>query len=311
MLNKNERMEKLNGMGINTGKYFSVDLPNGLKPGAKIALIINENGEPVVVPENNPIANQIIADGYVRNTKLHRRFVMAQMFEMLNYQSWNGKESGYNACLKNRYSYDYTFKMMLEEVKVLSKLEGRDKESFMERSHFFTKEVVVAVMNDYMEKLKQHVESLPNHNCKGVPYKKIKGTNIFNADLCKKVYQPLYSDLSYVKYATNYASIYRYLKKFVDKMVKLPWNTPKSKAWVDAFKGEGAYYTLKNLVMFHNCGIKVDKFDFRFGVNAMAVLKCKLDEYKGEGWRMFALMKKVIADNNFDFQKRMQEIYSK
>ena len=92
MLNKNERMEKLNGMGINTGKYFSVDLPNGLKPGAKIALVINENGEPVVVADNydentvmskDYVAQQIIEDGYVRNTKLHRRFVMAQMFEIL------------------------------------------------------------------------------------------------------------------------------------------------------------------------------------------------------------------------------------
>ena len=33
-----------------------------------------------------------------------------------------------------------------------------------------------------------------------------------------------------------------------------------------------------------------------------------LDEYKGEGWRMFALMKKVIDDNNFDFNKRMAEL---
>ena len=311
MLNKNERMEKLNTMGINTGKYFSVDLPNGLPAGAKISLVINENGEAVVVPENNPIAEQIIADGYVRNTKLHRRFVMAQMFEMLNYQSWNGKESGYNACLKNRYGYDYTFKMMLEEVKVLSKLEERDKESFMERSHFFTKEVVIAVLNDYMEKLKNHVENLPDYKCKGIPYKKSKGTNIFNADLYKKVYQPLYNDISYVKYATTYTPLSRYLQKFVNQMVKLPWNTPKSKAWIDAFKGEGAYYTLKNLVMFHNCGIKVSHYDVRFGSNGMDVLKSKLNEYKGEGWRMFALMKKVISDNGFDFQKRMQEVYNK
>ena len=320
MFNKSERMEKLNGMGIETGKYFSVDLPNGLKPGAKIALVINENGEPVVVADNydaktvvggDYIATQIIEDGYVRNTKLHRRFVMAQMFEMLNYQSWNGNESGYTACLRNRYGYDYTIKMMLEEVRVLSKLEARDQESFEERSHFFTKDVVIAVMEDYMDKLKQHVNGLPNYKCKKVPYKKIKGINIFNDDLYKKLYAPLYNEINYIKYAKNYTDIYNRLKKFVNYMVSIPYNTPKSKAWVDAFKGEGAYYTLKNLVMFHGCGIKVDKFDVKFGADAMVILKYKLEEYKGEGWRMFALMNKVISDNGFDFQQRMQEIYSK
>lgn len=311
MLNKKERMEKLNGMGVDTGKYFNIDLPNGLKPGAKISLIINENGEPVVVPENKSvIANQIIADGYVRNTKLHRRFVMAQMFQMLNYVSWGGNESGYNAALRNYYGYDYTFKMMLDEVKVLSKLEDRDKESFEERSKFFTKQVISKVMLDYMEKLKEYVNSLPDKKCKGVPYKRIKGMNVFNDDITKKIYRPLFFQISYVSYARNYKEIYNALKKFMDNMVKLPYKTAKSKDWIDAFKGEGAYYTLKNLVMFHGCGIESGD-SFYEGNMAVKILECKLDEYKGEGWRMFALMKKVIADNNFDFDKRMKEIYGK
>ena len=94
MMNKNERMEKLNLAGVNTSKYFTVDLDNG----TKIHLIIDENGQPVVVNNKvDEIAEQIIADGYVRNTKLHRRFVMAQMFHMLNYESYDGYEEGFHA----------------------------------------------------------------------------------------------------------------------------------------------------------------------------------------------------------------------
>ena len=74
-------------------------------------------------------------------------------------------------------------------------------------------------------------------------------------------------------------------------------------------EGEGAFYTLKNLVMFHGCGIKVDGH-IVYGAAAMSVLNKRLNEYKGEGWRMFALMKKAIKDNNFDFHKRMNEIYN-
>jgi hypothetical protein len=94
--------------------------------------------------------------------------------------------------------------------------------------------------------------------------------------------------------------------------VKLSYDTAKSKVWIDAFKGEGAYYTLKNLVMFHGCTITVPaKYDIGYGNSSISYLKAALDEYKGEGWRMFALMKKVIADNDFDFGERMAEIYDK
>ena len=44
-------------------------------------------------------------------------------------------------------------------------------------------------------------------------------------------------------------------------------------------------------------------------IGKSAYLKTKLNEYHGEGWRMFALMKKVISDNNFDFNERMREVH--
>lgn len=93
------------------------------------------------------------------------------------------------------------------------------------------------------------------------------------------------------------------------KMIKLPSDTPKSKAWIDAYKGEGAYYTMKNLLMFHNCFVEVENTGLKlYGTKAVSYISSKLDEYKGEGWRMFALMKKVIAINNFDYGARMHEL---
>ena len=311
MMNRNERMEKLNNAGIDTGKYFTLNVNESIPAGAKIHIVIDENGNYVPqIVSNDAIAEQIIESGYVRNTKLHRRFVMAQMFYMLNYKSFTGEESGYNACLKNMYAYQYTLNMMLEEVRVLGKLEKKDAESFAERSHFFTKDVVVSVLNDYVDKLKKYVDTLPGKNCKGVPYKRVKGTNIFVADLEKKLYGPMRAKIREIGKASNYTQMYNLMTWFMRDMVKLPYNTPKSKAWIDAYKGEGAYYTLKNLVMFHDCAIEY-KYEIYRRDAAMQQLKYKLEDYKGEGWRMFAFMKKVIDDNHFDFNKRMREIYSK
>lgn len=311
-MNKNERMNRLNNAGIDTSKYFNIELPKGLKAGSTISVVINENGEPVVMnaPTKDVIANQIIKDGYVRNTKLHRRFVMAQMFQMLNYVSYDGRESGFNAAL-NHYGYDYQFKMMLEEVKVLSKLEVRDTETFDERATFFTREVVAKTCLDYIDELKKHIENSKTYKCKGIPYKKVRGVNVFCADLNKKVYNPMVIECNKIKYASNYAVMYAALKRFNGKMIRISYNTPKSKVWIDTYKGEGAYYTLKNLIMFHNCGVMdIYGMHFLYGTDAMNELNMRLKEYQGEGWRMFALMKKVIKDNNFDFDRRMSEIYN-
>jgi hypothetical protein len=308
MLTKNERMNALSAAGINTSKYFTVDLDNG----TKIHLIIDENGNPVRVDsnENDPIFNEIISDGYVRNSRLHRRFVMARMFQMLNYTSYDGQYSGYNDCLKRSYGYDYTMKMMTEEIRVLSKLEERDRETFMEREHFFNKKTVVAVLEDYIEKLRAYIEKLPSKNCKGVPYKRVKGNNIFVADLDKKVYAPVRRYIHRIKFTNNYKMVYNILCEFNRNMVKLPYNTPKSKAWIDAYKGNGAYYTLKNLVMFHNCGIEFDG-TMMYGLAAVSYLNRRLNEYEGEGWRMFALMKKVISDNNINTKTYIRDICNK
>ena len=312
MTNKTERMEKLANAGIEVGKYFTLEVPEGLDAGTKIHIVFDESGVPQLAAdkENDPILNDIIESGYVRNTKLHRRFVMAQMFHHLNYVSYDKKYSGYNECIKRSYGYDYTFRMMLEEVRVLSKLEDRDAETFMERSHFFTKDVVVATMEDYMDKLKAHINDLPNKNCKGVPYKRIKGSNIFNADLDKKIYTPLMRDISKMKSAKNYKAMYIILTAFMKKMVRLPYNTPKGKAWIDAYKGEGAYYTCKNLIMFHNCKVR-GNIAFHSTSDSMTILKNNLYKYQDEGWRMFAFMKKMIEDNKINTKTHIAEVCNK
>ena len=311
MLTKKERMEKLAQEGIEIGRYFTFEVPEGLAPNTKIHLVIDESGVPKFETENDPILSQIIEDGYVRNTKLFRRFVCAQMFNMLNYVSYDGQHKGYNACLKRMYSYDYTIKMMTEEVRVLSKLEEKDRESFEERVHFFNRTTITAVLEDYIKELEKYVDKLPEKKCKGVPYKRVKQTNIFVADFDKKLYNPVKSYIRRIACADNFKVIYKILCEFNRTMVKLPWDTRKSPAWIDAYKGSGAYFTIKNLVLFNGCNLFVDNGVYTDSTMKTYYLKEKLNEYQGEGWRMFALMNKVIKDNNFDFNKRMREVYGR
>ena len=162
--------------------------PIAVPAGTKIHVMIDGNGNYVpVCGGNDAIANQIIEDGYVKNTRLFRRFVMAQMFRALNSEHKYWEHNGYNNYIKKHYSFQYTFDMMLEEITVLSKLETRDFESFIERSHFFTKDVVVKVMKDYIVEFKAYVNGLQTRHCKGIPYKRIKNVDTFVADFDKKI----------------------------------------------------------------------------------------------------------------------------
>ena len=59
--------------------------------------------------------------------------------------------------------------------------------------------------------------------------------------------------------------------------------------------------------MFHDCVIMYGNEVFTQRAS-MKELNSKLNEYQGEGWRMFALMKKVIADNGINTATHIKEI---
>ena len=92
------------------------------------------------------------------------------------------------------------------------------------------------------------------------------------------------------------------LKMFIKHMIQLPDNTPKCKQWKDAFKGIGAYETLKNLILFHDVVLR----DCTGKADSMTKLTNRLYEYKGEGWRMHAMLKDTINLNNFDLVRSIR-----
>ena len=85
-------------------------------------------------------------------------------------------------------------------------------------------------------------------------------------------------------------------------------DTPQSKAWVDAYKGAGAFFTMQNLIRFHGCtliddnGKRLDKY------RSLAFLSLKAETYSyGNGWRLLALLKNMLDDNGIDIKKKMAE----
>lgn len=259
----------------------------------------------VVLKSDDNVVNEIVGNQQLNNKKLFRRWITAQTFRMLNGTTINQNnrrwEIGWDAYLRNRYDYMYQFKMMLEEIRILSKLEIKDKEEFKERTKFFNKYVVINTCNHYINQLFKYADKNQNH--KHI-VKLAKYGNVFIYDLNKLFVDDLREIIDDITQSETYSEIYTFLKKFISKMNKLPADTPKCPSWKTAFKGSGAYYSLRNIILFHNVVLE----DCKDKDESLR----KLEEYTSqlhytEVWKLHYLLKDTIEYNNFDLTRSINK----
>ncbi len=296
------RKEQLASAGIDINKYFSMTTPSGEE-----RLMKWENDIPVAVTADDPVMKAIVDGGTVPNRDLFRRWVMAQVFRGLSDKYSNGFTDWVH-----HKGYEYSWKMAVEEFRVQAKLEGKDKENFKLRNRWFNSQVALCMMGDYLRKLEKVIEGKPRHRCKGVPYICIGGENVFESDLGRKILYPLYSiknklESGNLHGTTTPKSLYETVRTFNSKKIQLEWRTQVSPVWMDAYKGAGAYYTMKNMIMFHGCHFVNDSGKWMTKSSSLMYLDGKADEYKEEGWRLFGVLRKFIKDNNFDIEAKRRE----
>ncbi len=298
-----ERIEALRNAGYDVTNLFAMQGANG---GEFVAS--NKNGNLAILDDNDPIFRLIANQGTVPNRQLFRRFVMAQMFHMMTHVPYGQKEPIGVTKMIQRLGYEYQWKMLIKELNAQMKMDGKDTANFSDRNRWFHAGIVTAMAEDYIEKLKKHVNKLPQKHCKGIPYYRICGRNIFVSDLQSKLYSPLYRAKYQIMQAKNSAQLLVTAVEFNRLRIKLPSDTAQCKQWIDAYKGAGAYFTMQNLIRFHNClaidnnGRWLDKYQ------SLTFISLKAEEYKKcEGWRMLAVMKKMLKDNNINISRKVAE----
>lgn len=298
-----ERIEALRAVGVDVSNLFAMQGANG---GECVAS--NKDGLLTMLDDDDPLFRLIAAQGDVPNRRLFRRWVMAQMFRMMAGTDCRSGEPVGVTELIHRLGYEYQWKMLLDELHAQMKMEERDPENFTDRNRWFNVKVVTQMAEDYVKQLKKHVDAQKTRKCKGVPYKRVGSRNIFVEDLEAKVYRPLQALVCGIREAKDAARLYAAAKSFDRHRVKMPYDTPQCKEWVNAYKGAGAFYTMQNLIRFHGCtavndrGRRLDKYQ------SLAFLTAKAEAYKeGEGWRLLAVLKKMLDDNNIDIREKMAQ----
>lgn len=305
------RIEALKAAGVDVSKYF---------PLGSDQLIKIENGAAVPVDMDDAtidaVGKQIVEGGYVSNWKLFRRWVMSQMFHMLRKMDrWNWS---FNEVLQHK-GYEYQWRMLENELYAQMKMAAhRDHENAGARNRWFGGFVAADMAYDYIEKLRKYVDDnliwkrdkdgkkTFKHTCKGNPYVRLQNEDIFVADLEKKVYAPL-SRLARKMYDSNtYKEVYDAVHEFNKNRKHLSWDTKQADAFINAYKGSGSYYTMRNLIMFHGArflknGRKMSE------TNSLKELESKAKLYNEEGWRMLGVLKQLIKESDIDIQGKMNE----
>ena len=290
-----ERIEALRKAGVDVTGYFAMN-------DEQIVRI--EDNVPHYVEDDDPIFATIAEQGYIGNYKLYRRWVMAQMFRMLRdieQHNWNMTE-----CIQS-HGYEYSWKMVENELRDQYKMyKHGDMQSYYERNHWFNKTVVMEMARDYMSKLYKYVDGLTVRHCKGEPYKTIRGNHVFTNEIHEKVYMPILRRIEVVNKAKTPQELFDAVRRLNIYRVQLHWGEKLPGIFINAYKGAGVFFTMKNLIMFHGCRffegskkLSVDK--------SLAALDCYTDDYKNEGWRMIGVMKELMDKNNISVRQKQQE----
>ncbi len=297
-----KRGDALKAAGIDTSKYFSIELPTG---GSQM-MRINDDGVPVAVAADDPIMAAIVSGGTVPNRSLFRRWVMSQVFRGLSEKAYRGNPIGFTRWMKS-HGYDYTWKMLIDELHTQTKLYGRDKENFAARNRWFNKSVVVAMAEDYVRQLRKDATGRPQHKCKGVPYVTVGCRHYFVTDIERKLIRPLLDLIAAIECAKTPKELEIAARRFWDAAPTSDWKYEQCKEWKDAYKGAGAYFTMQNLLRFHGCRFPKNNDFYERGKSGLDMLEAAADHYFDEGWRLFGLMKQMIAENHIDIEAKRRE----
>lgn len=299
-----KRKEALQKAGVDISKYFSVKSPSGEEK-----LMKWDNGTPVAVGKDDPVLKAIMEDT-VPNRKLFRRWVMAQMFHALIYNKRTGRwgyrnrlEEGFTPWLRN-HGYEYQWKMIVNELTAQAKMyKNGDFEAFRKRNRWFNKTVVFEAAMDFISETKKQIAKLPVKLCRGMQYKKVYGKNVFLTEMQSVIFKPLFDAAGAIDVAANPQALLAAVVKFnnVRHRTRISWDMPMSKAFIDAYKGAGAYYTLENLIRFHGAtmqGMSKEKSLLR--------LEHLAEWYKdGEGWKLLGVMKETIERNGIVIEAKI------
>jgi hypothetical protein len=298
-----ERLAALRNAGIDTSNLFAMQNASG--EGMIVRL---KNGVPELVADDDPVFAMLNKKGVIPERRLFRRWITSQMFHMLTYKSWDGRKSGFTEALKLK-GFDYQYRMLLDEFKTQAKLAKYDLEAYAERKIFFNNVVASKLILYYATCFKNAALS-HMYTSGGETYYYIPQSGTYNDKTLNEMLENIKKIAFDINLETNADEVYnlynKFMKTYFVRIDRLRNSPNQFREWMDAYKAAGAYYTMKNLIMFHGCKLRVDG-KMLSSVDSLSYLNSRIREKYTEGYMLLGMLKEFLAYNNVDIKAKMAE----
>lgn len=266
------------------------------------------------------VVSTIYNAGYIDVDNVVRRWIPAQCLAM-EY----GRVGFQNALIMR--GYEYSWRVLLNDLKRQAQLAYKhDDEGVVDRQRWYNKEVALDMANHFIDELSEEMNRMPQHLHGSRKYIKLKcflndGKGV-HADEFQKVFTPLAKAVKKIKSCVAPKTVYEAVAEF-DKLrrsIKFCPTNP-SKSFINAFKAAGAYYTMKDLIQFEDCNMKLDKdgisenHEHYYGgkprkfvgkEKSLEALERKAADLVKRGvaecgYEMLGLLRDFLSYNNFDY----------
>lgn len=303
-----KRIAALMARGVDTSMYF----PMGNDHVIKI-----ENGSAVDVEmddvEMDDVERKMIEGGYINNYTLFRRWVMAQMFRLLRWEEECGAKAEDRVANK---PYSYAWKILEQELHAQCKMEEHgDTENYEMRHRWFDADVVRNMLAGYRSMLWKELDSkmyrvnpdglrVPRHTCKGKPYVRIDGEDVFFSDISTKVFGPIRNIEFRMSKCVSMRDWYELVRDFNRIRKNINKCLFYELTFLNAYLGSGAYFTMRNLIMFHGAKFRMNDAE----IDKTSSLRMIDDACKEkDGYKMMNMLRQLIKDSGISVDGKISE----
>lgn len=266
----------------------------GEKSEQYLSLCNKRFSEDVTFAENSEFYQKAMEDGYIFNPYIHRRWLPSQYIRMKHLAGVYGDESLSRAYAR-WYKKDFIIRYTIDEVYKLAMLQRRSPEAYKERKQFFTIETVKKILLNHIDWCIYHTS---DHTSKFVYHP--LWSNHYLGNYITRVqslvqgrggivvsvvysFSPLMRALETTRAKVATADTYFEIKKALDNFPILGGAVVKDydDAFEEAFLKAGAYYTIKDAIMFRHKKLVDDSGLQLTGVVAFKELRRLLDNGLG------------------------------
>ncbi len=216
-----------------------------------------------IFSEDDPILERLSEASFIRNPKLFRRWITAQTWRLIT------DKNGWTYAVRHHYDLNYIYHQTLRELVLLIKLSRKKECSRDMRFHFFTLDDLKSIFYDLMSVNRFYSETSKDHA------------------------------MANIKTAHSYDYLYSLVTTYSWRFRKD--DTFKPSAWLNCFKGAGAYYTLQNLIRTHGLILPKCK-TMNDSLEVVELATKEIITYKPNQRRwdiLMSILTKAVAERNF------------